>query len=645
MKTPRFRNYISFALAPRATQLVKSDLRCERSPQISSPHHIGGFIKTLLWGTLTTWMWAISTAHGLAAERVTLQFGPIEQPIAVSDLEKFAETGEISARLRLLAPLLTPDLQRALRSRIQLDPDVSDRLVEDLLLSTAGDRLMETLELAIPDGHPADIQLALNQAAHEPGGLSLLGFLRAFPQDDITLDATSAIALASQLNLPYWQSHVLRSALERDLTLETKPFQAPFDPTAPGYAKVRQQTLTFQDRERYRNIPVDLYWSRWGQGPLVVISHGFGADRRFLSYLAQHLASHGLTVAALEHPGSNVAWLAGITIGSSGSGRLSDILPSTEFVDRPKDISFLLNELERLNRYSSILAGKLDTQHVTVVGHSLGGYTALALAGAKLDIPALRQFCHGRSLVELSPADWLQCTATDLSEDQPSFRDPRVSRIIALNPVMGRIFGESGLTHVAVPSLILSATEDPITPSISQQMLPFAQFQQPDQMLITAIGGTHLSAGDPANLNHALTQSMFLQERRRDETDAMRHMLKGVSLAFAKQTTAEADLYERFLTPDYVQAWSTESIKLRLNDEIPPSLRDWLQMAAGPLEQVVSAPLPKQERKHSDGAFTASVYFLAHTLPLVLFMPPLATPLAVSRFFQRRFTSRKFKSR
>ena len=64
-----------------------------------------------------------------------------------------------------------------------------------------------------------------------------------------------------------------------------------------------------RDRSRERSIPVDIYWSEATHGPLVVISHGFGADRRFFAYLAQHLASHGLTVVSVEHPGSNVASL------------------------------------------------------------------------------------------------------------------------------------------------------------------------------------------------------------------------------------------------------------------------------------------------------------------------------------------------
>ncbi|MGJ3249728.1 MAG: alpha/beta hydrolase [Elainellaceae cyanobacterium] len=634
MKSPReFR--LSSPLSFRSFDRVISKFS---SLQLGRQHpaktHAWQLFKGILYGLSIASVWSVALPTP-AAERITLRLGPIEQPITLEDVENFAETGEVPSGLRLFAPVLTDEVRQALRSHIQLNPDVSDRLVDDLLRSTEGGRLLETLELAMPESSPEDIQQALKLAVHDTNGLSLLGFLRAFPDETITLDTTSAIALVSQLNLPYWQSHALSSALERELTIPSDPFYAAFDPTTRGYERVRQQTLKFKDRKRDRTIPVDLYWSRWSRGPLVVISHGFGADRRFLSYLAQHLASQGLTVAALEHPGSNVAWLAGITLGESGSGRLSDILPATEFIDRPNDVSFLLDELDRLNRYSSILEGRLNTDKVTVIGHSLGGYTALALAGATLDIASLQQFCNERSLVELSPADWLQCTATDLSPNQPSFRDSRVSRVIALNPVMGRIFGESGLSMMSTPAIILSATEDSITPAVSQQLLPFSQLTNPDQLLLTAIGGTHLSAGDPANLNYALTQSLFLRERRRDETDGLRQMLQGISLAFVKQDTPEADLYASFLTPDYVQAWSTDSIKLRLNSDVPPQLRDWFQMAAGPLEQVISPTLPKRKKHQRETMLTASINYLSENLPLMMFIPPLSLPLAASRFFSR----------
>jgi predicted dienelactone hydrolase len=558
----------------------------------------------------------------LAAERLIVRFGPIQQSVAIADLQHFADTGDVPPGLRPYSALLTHGVRQALNSRLQLDPNIGDRLVSDLLQSSAGQRLLDALEVIITDSNVAEIQTALTLAARQLEGLSLISFLRAYPEETITIDGTAAIALASQMNLPYWQSQALSSILERELTVATtEPFQADFDPTAVGEYRVRQQTLTLRDSERDRMIPVDLYWSRQSQGPLVVISHGFGADRRFLGYLASHLASHGFTVAALEHPGSNVAWLTELTLGASQTGILGDILPATEFVDRPKDVSFLLDQLERMNYYSRLLRGKLNTKRVTVIGHSLGGYTALALAGAELNPPALRQFCAEIGPAGLSPADWLQCTAAELPDERVSLQDLRVVQIMALNPVTGHLFDAASLSKITIPTLILTGTDDAITPTVSQQLLPFSQLRSP-KYLLTAIGGTHLSVGDPVNLNHALTESMFIRERRGEETEALRQLLRGVSLAFIKQLTPEADRYAPFLSSAYAQSFSTPDLKLRLNPELPPNLSNWLTMIALPLERLVSSTLQRHHRNHLEGVDGFTVSDLLRRLPLVMFILP-----------------------
>ncbi|NJO72509.1 MAG: alpha/beta hydrolase [Leptolyngbyaceae cyanobacterium RM1_406_9] len=602
-------------------------------------------VKGLVYG-LALLLGCGAASPGLAAERLTVRLGPIEQSVTVSDLEEFAATGDIPPSLSLYAPLLTEDVRQALNSRIQLDPEVGDRLVDDLLQSSAGRRLLSTLEVAIPNSTVEDLEAALTVAAQQVDGLSLLGFLRAYPEETVVVDGSSAIALASQMNLPYWQSQALSTVLERELTVQTEPFQPPFDPTVGGDYWVRQQTLTFHDYERSRTIPVDLYWNRDATGPLVIMSHGFGADRRFMGYLARHLASHGIVVAALEHPGSNVAWLTGLTMGEMGSGNLADILPPGEFIDRPLDVSFLLDELARLNRYSPLLRGRLNTDQVTIIGHSLGGYTALALAGAELDLEHLQQFCDGRSPVGLSPADWLQCTAADLDAgSQTDFEDPRIAQIIALNPVMGRMFDESSLTEITVPTLILTGTDDSITPAVSQQILPFAQIQSP-KYLLTAIGGTHLSIGDPENLNHALTESLFVRERRGDETEPLRQLLRGLSLAFVKQMTPEAERYRPFLSPAYVQSFSTTDLRLRFNTQLPENLSNWLKMAALPLEQLVAATLPKNhEHAYIETGCNSSVGCLFIRLPLVMFILPRDLPLAGSQLFRlgRRSSTRRVR--
>lgn len=564
-----------------------------------------------------------------AADRAAIRVGPVQQSVSIADLELFAETGRLPASLRPYGAFLTRDVRLALSSRLQLDPAVSGKLIEDFLLSSEGKRLLEVLEMIVADSSLEDLTTALMQAAHDPEGLSLLSVLRAYPKTTLTIDGIATITLASQLNLPYWQSQALSSILERELTVKPsdKPIQFAFDPSEPGRYWVRQQTLVLRDYQRERTIPFDLYWSRHSHGPMVVLSHGFGADRRFLGYLAYHLATHGFTVVALEHPASNVAWLTEITM-SAQLGKMNEILPATEFIDRPKDISFLLDQLERVNRSSTMLRGRLNTGQVVVIGHSLGGYTALALAGAELDSQGIRQFCADLGPVGLSPADWLQCTAAELPDQPTKLKDPRIAEVMLFNPVIGRLFSAASLSAIEVPTLVLTGTEDTIAPAVSQQLLPFSQIKAP-KYLLTAIGGTHLGVGDPANLNHALMESLLLRERRGQETEALRRLVRGVSLAFVKQATLEAEDYQPFLTSTYAQSLSTDGMKLRLNPDVTPKLSSWLQTVALPMERLVVA-LPKHSEKQDQ--LGMGVVGLLSRLPVVMFILPGQLPLLSRQF-------------
>lgn len=592
-------------------------------------------MKGLLWG-LGLGLGCGMTTPVLAAEQLAIRIGPFQQSIQISDLEQFSQTGQVPPTLRLYAPLLTDQVRYALRSRLQLDRNVGDKLVEDLLYSSSGERFLNTLQVAIPSANPAQLRSTLMQAARHRDGMSLLGLLRSFPEKTVTVDAASAVALASQVNLPYWQSQTLSSMLERELTVKSSPFRSQLDPAQMGQQWVWKQSLTLRDYQRDRSIPIDLYWSRRTQGPLVVLSHGFGADRRFLSYLAYHLASNGITVVAVEHPGSNVAWLTSSSLDNAGVNAMSTILPASEFVDRPKDVSFVLDRLQQMNRFSSRLRDKLNTEQVTIIGHSLGGYTALALAGAQPNLKHLREFCNDPNPVAFSPADLLQCNAADLPEQVGKLRDSRIAQTILLNPVIGRLFDAKSLAQVAVPTLMLASTDDAITPAVSQQFLPFTELKTDKKYLLTAIGATHLSVGDPANLNHSLTQSIFVRERPDEETKALRQLLQGVSLAFIKQLTPEAERYKPFLSSAYAQSFSTANLKLRLNATLPPNFTNWLKVAALPMEQLVSGTLAQRQQAAQQNLCDLNPDCLLNNLPLVMFILPGGLPLAATQLLRRR---------
>lgn len=508
-----------------------------------------------------------------AAERLTLRAGLFQQTVDVKSLESLAKTGQMPPELKSYEFLLTPNVRQVLSQNFHVDRILVEPFLADLFSSPDGDKLLEQLSEALPNTDAQQIKDTLNKALHHGDSLSFLSFVRAYDRDNLTIDLAQVGKIAMQLNASAWQNQAIGSRLERDLFVETnEEIPRDVDATTVGDETVSMVSLMFKDKQRQRNIPVDIYYSKNARGPLIVISHGFAADRRFLRYLARHLASRGFTVAALDHPGSNITALVQAAVGM----RVSQLLPASEFIDRPQDVSFVLDKLAILNQRKGLLQGKLNTERVSIVGHSFGSYTALALAGAQLNPKALRRFCQAMTPLERSPADWLQCAGAELPYGKRQFKDDRVVQVIAFNPIIGNLFGDD-LSGVNVPTLIVSSSEDGITPTVSHQLQPFKQLSG-EKYLLVAIGATHMSVTDVGNLNSPVGQSTLVKEVMGKDAEPMREMAKGISLAFVEQLTPQAATYKPFLSSTYVQSLSSDKIVFRLTNDLPPTVDAWLNV-------------------------------------------------------------------
>ncbi|MDY7016526.1 MAG: alpha/beta hydrolase, partial [Cyanobacteriota bacterium] len=356
-----------------------------------------GAIATLL-------VWGISPAK--ATETLILRYQDLQETIDVDDLQDFAEDGELSPTLERIVRVLAPTQRDRLLATLQTRLDIDADRVRDFLDTDIGKRLVKEIASLAGRDNPLELfflRIALIRAARD-ADLSAIGLLKAYPEEEIEIDLDNALRLAQTFNSAFWQTQALVLAIAPQLAPSGSSLDIPFDPAQPGNASIQTLDLEFNDEARSRQIPVKLYLSPAASDrkPLILFSHGLFSVNVELRYLAEHLASHGYAVAIPEHPGSNETHLRAFLGTLDGPlldvarifapANLLRILPlladgkllePQEYLNRPRDLSFVLDRLGQLNATSSQLRGKLGTERVLVLGYSLGGSTALAIAGAE----------------------------------------------------------------------------------------------------------------------------------------------------------------------------------------------------------------------------------------------------------------------
>ncbi|MGF1676478.1 MAG: alpha/beta hydrolase [Rivularia sp. (in: cyanobacteria)] len=504
------------------------------------------------------------------AETVVVRYGSFAESIAIGQLENAVKTGKFPDSFKSYTNRLSEEQRNLIVKALRTKIPINVVTMSNLLNTQIGTTILQDLATVIyreDDAGAKALRASLLLAASEPTGFSLLSFIAAYPSKHLEINLSQAFKVFKNLNTAFWQTQQFMSAIAPQLASREPQIPLPFDATQPGSGKVEELTLNLNDESRNRNIPVDIYWSDIAsdEKPVIVFTHGFGSVRTELRYLAKHLASYGFVVAALEHPGSNEA---NNNAAIQGKTRL---LKPQEFLHRPQDISFVIDELEKLNQTANHpLQGKLATHKVMVVGYSFGGGTALSIAGAQLQPVSLKQRCKG-NLATLSFGQGIQCIAQELPEKSYQLRDKRVKSIVAMNPTSSLMFGETGLASVEIPTLVLASSADKTTPALTEQIIGFRKIPTP-KWLVGIVGGTHLSVKDPiatvdqtGKPNTPLSGDEVIGEQATD----IREFVKAIVLAFAAQLTPQADKYKVFLTPDYAQLASTNQFPFRLVTEIP----------------------------------------------------------------------------
>ncbi|MCG9555366.1 dienelactone hydrolase family protein [Vibrio sp. Isolate31] len=181
-----------------------------------------------------------------------------------------------------------------------------------------------------------------------------------------------------------------------------------------------------------------------GTFPVILLSHGYRGNWRNQNWLATKLASKGYIVAAADHPG---------TTSFNHSPK-----QAAKWWERPRDVSRILDYLLSAPQWKQ----SANADNVTAIGHSLGGWTVMQLAGARIDRLTFEANCliypnpRTCGLAEELGLDKVQ--AAELNNKDLS--DPRIQRVVSLDLGLARSFSIVSLNDIKVPTLILAAGSD-----------------------------------------------------------------------------------------------------------------------------------------------------------------------------------------
>ncbi|MBY0437450.1 MAG: hypothetical protein K2W80_04590, partial [Burkholderiales bacterium] len=193
-----------------------------------------------------------------------------------------------------------------------------------------------------------------------------------------------------------------------------------------------------------------------GRHPVLLFSHGFlGAADQSL-FITENLARMGYVVAAIDHDDA---------IDRGARIELPDVLRPASWtdatqVDRRNDLVALLDRLEALDADpGAFLHRRLDLERIGAIGHSLGGYAVLGMAGARR-----------------------------------AWRDPRIRAVAGLSPYTAPYLLPGGFGAIEIPVMLQGGSHDigitPLLPRFNALLL-----QAPSYLLVLR-AGNHLGWTD-----------------------------------------------------------------------------------------------------------------------------------------------------
>ncbi|MBI4356010.1 MAG: hypothetical protein HY597_06160 [Candidatus Omnitrophica bacterium] len=262
-----------------------------------------------------------------------------------------------------------------------------------------------------------------------------------------------------------------------------------------------------------------------GRYPLVVFSHGATGSGLTSAFLTETLARHGFIVAAVDH--TDEVFLARIRPDATPQRKRGQAVRALAYAAkvrnkwlgddavasrpkisyRPAQIRATIDLLVNASRdRSSPFAGRLDTEHIGVMGHSFGAWTTMVVAGTV-----------------------------------QRYADPRVDAAIALSPaVNGTVFSAEEVANIRVPFLLMFGSTE-VTQGRGNDRKHFYDHLPGPKYMVEIEGAVHTTFSGGIRQEHPTLEGYLTQDVNRAAITRyaiafMRYHLKGDGAAHQQLT-------------------------------------------------------------------------------------------------------------
>jgi predicted dienelactone hydrolase len=503
----------------------------------------------------------------VSADRITFYYGALGQfNVSIADLEIFAREGKITPSFAFYAERVSPEELAELRNLLNRRFKINQVTVNIFLNLPIGKQLIQEISLIIASpskiSQPA-LRGALILAASQPEGFTVLNVLRLYSPKTLELNTSKIIGTVEEATKILADTEQVFTALKNKAAIEAKTSNSIevdtlADLSKSGSKKWRKEYLVIKpDGSRPIEGVVYLPITPNKPAPVIVIAPGLNTNWQNFTYLAEHLASYGFGVVAVNFPGTNARRVNAVLNGL-------DTPPSAnQWIEQPKVITRLLDEIQRKSQNDPTWQGKLNLQRVGIIGQSLGGYTALAIAGAKVNWQHLQQECQewkNSEQIDLNPSLFWQCQNSMASPPNTNLQDKRIVAAIAVNPVTNPVFSPQGMSQLKSPLMIFTGDQDLFAPAIDEQVEPFTWLPDMNKYLVLVKNSTHFSFIDEGDSKEMELPSQIIGF----DPSLARSYLKVLSVAFFKNYLAQQKQFAPYLTESYIKSISKQTLPINL---------------------------------------------------------------------------------